>query len=86
MVRRRSMALSAAGMGGPESTAIGGQCGEKNGSRTWSDAPESYYASGARRGSMAKGVNMGDEERLEAELAMAKRNSRDQEIAVRRSS
>ncbi len=92
MVRRRSMALSVAGGGGggaavgSESNAVGqlGGVGEKNGSNRWSDAPESYYPSGAKRGSMAK--EMGDEESLEAELEMARRNSRDQEMMVRRAS
>jgi hypothetical protein len=92
MVRRRSMALSAANASklGPksESTWIGLES-EKTGSRRWSEAPDNdktYFPSGAPRGSMVKDGDMGEEERLDAELAMAKRNSRDQELTLRRAS
>lgn len=88
MVRRRSMALSAAGAAG---LGLGAEIhGEKNGSRRWSEEPQAYYSksvsngSGAVRGSMVKDVGLGDEERLNAELAMAKRTSREQEMGVRR--
>ena len=87
MVRRRSRALSAAGasVSASDRTAVGVGQGDEKGAR-WSDAPDAYYPSGAQRGSMAKDLNLGDEERLDAELSKAKRNSRDQEIAVRRAS
>ena len=84
MVRRRSMALSAAG---ENAAGLGvraqSSIGEKHGSRRWSEAPDSTYPT--VRGSMVK--YMGDEERLDAELAMARRNSREhQEMALSRAS
>jgi len=95
MVRRRSMALSAAGALGDESRSTLNSLGvhvEKGGhngtSARWSDVPE--YNRGQAipgyRGSMVKDPNYDDEERLDRELNLAKRNSRDQEMMVRRAS
>ena len=88
MVRRRSMALSAAAAaeGRPLSTIEI----EKAGGRRWSDAPD-YNGSVAHqpqgyRGSMIKDPDYGAEERLETDLDIAKRNSREQEMMVRRAS
>ena len=86
MVRRKSMALSMAA-----ANELRGGLGvhpEKNNGR-WSEVPD-YNQSNANlksdRGSMIKDPIYGEEERLEAELELAKRNSRDQEMMVRRAS
>lgn len=89
MVRRRSMALSAAGINpdkheGPRgsTSTLGYNSDIKNGSQRWSDAPHYPVASGfAKRSSMVK--IMGEEERLEEELERARRNSRDQDMVRR---
>ena len=90
MVRRRSMALSAAGAIGIEAQSqggLGGNVEKRSNSGRWSDVPE--YNGQSRpgyRGSMVKDPNYEDEERLERELDLAKRNTRDQEMMVRRAS
>lgn len=90
MVRRRSMALSAAGAAG-RGSSLG--VNVEKGSGRWSDVPEYNGAQGVNaggaagyRGSMVKDPRYEDEERLEAELDLAKRHSRDQEMMVRRAS
>ena len=85
MVRRRSMALSAAGAIGSQSTSIeNALAGEKTRSRRWSEAADSYFPSGAPRASMLKEEE--EEERLDNDIAMAKRNSREQDGMLRRAS
>ena len=85
MVRRRSMALSAAGAMGSQSTGIDNKLvGEKTGSRRWSEAADSYFPSGAPRASMLREAE--EEERLDNDIAMAKRNSREQDMMLRRAS
>lgn len=90
MVRRRSMALSAAGGMGDRLSSLGVHV-EKGGSSRWSDTPD-YNNNGqvqgqaGYRGSMIKDPNYGEEERLDNELAAARRNSRDQEMMIRRAS
>ena len=81
MVRRRSMALSAQGIpfddqGRPKSSL--GVSTEKNAS-----APE-YQSGSTYRGSMVKSPS--EEEVLDNNLAEARRNSRDQEMMIRRAS
>ncbi|KAK4688002.1 hypothetical protein P7C73_g2118, partial [Tremellales sp. Uapishka_1] len=77
MVRRRSMALSAAGV---DINQINGAV-DKGGNDRWSQSsrPESYRPSAYSRGSMVK--EMDPEETLEAELELAKRNSRQTSMA-----
>jgi hypothetical protein len=88
MVRRRSMALSAAGLpidnGGlvvneGRASSLGYNSDIKNASARWSDVPE-YRPEVLRN----KELQMGDEERLDMELERARRNSRDQEVMIRR--
>jgi hypothetical protein len=86
MVRRRSMALVAAGASG-SSTVAGSEAG--NDKARWSEVPEyNQNNSFGRRGSMVKdpNINMGEEERLEASLNEAKRNSREQVAMINRAS
>lgn len=90
MVRRRSMAFSQAAAEGRPISTLGVNV-EKGGSSRWSDAPD-YVNNGGivgqtgYRGSMIKDPQYEDEERLDAELMAARRNSRDQEILARRNS
>ncbi|WVN85416.1 uncharacterized protein L203_100562 [Cryptococcus depauperatus CBS 7841] len=102
MVRRRSMALIASGAVRPEDAATLGVTDaglEKRGNSRWStnsDIPD--YSAGnlglAHRGSMVKasyipsnGRQPGDEEEeIDAKLEEAKRNSMEQEMAIRRAS
>lgn len=84
------MALSAAaatGAGSQRGSTLGGNVEKGGAGGKWGDAPEynSNYAMG-QRGSMIKDPHYGEEERLDAELELARRNSRDQELMVRRAS
>jgi hypothetical protein len=97
MVRRRSLALSAAGaMDGQARSSVNGFGAsveksemKNNDYGRWSDVREYNGQNAGKagyRGSMVKDPNYEDEERLEKELELAKRNSRDQEMMVRRAS
>ncbi|GFZ43538.1 hypothetical protein JCM24511_01258 [Saitozyma sp. JCM 24511] len=91
MVRRRSMALSAAhaavGAGDGSADSEGSGSVEK---LRWSNAPEYSSTNGSvsgRRSSTAKDLHMTvDDERLESSLEEARRNSRDQVAMIRRES
>ena len=95
MVRRRSMAMSAAGMmmsgdcgdGRPESRLGLGVDGQNGLSKRWSDAPEYQSQAGVGpRGSIVKVTLPDEEETLDATLAQARRNSRDQQMMIKRAS
>ena len=90
MVRRRSMAMSGVNVDheGRVST-LGVDVEKNNGDKRWSNAPEyrqNATSQAGHRGSMIKDPNYGEEERLDEDLELAKRNSRDQEMMVRRAS
>jgi hypothetical protein len=98
MVRRRSMALSAAGAAGgnlhsdglSHVNSLGVNIDKENARDRWSDVPEYTNPNGnhaaGNRGSMIKDPYYGEQERLEADLELAKRNSRDQEMMIKRAS
>ena len=90
MVRRRSMAMSGVNLdqGGRVST-LGVDVEKNNGEKRWSNAPEYGQTAASQadhRGSMIKDPIYGEEERLDQDLELAKRNSRGQEMLVRRAS
>jgi hypothetical protein len=96
MVRRRSMALSAAGGGlglsienGGKTESLGSSYGSEKqgplarGSSRWSDVP-AYPIALAGGGGRRTSVLQTDEERLDVELERARRNSKEQEMGLRR--
>jgi hypothetical protein len=90
MVRRRSLAMSGMNVDNEGRVSTLSVNGEKNNGRgRWSDVPEyqqNATPQAGHRGSITKDPNYGDEERLDQDLELAKRNSRDQEVMVRRAS
>jgi hypothetical protein len=90
MVRRRSMAMSGINVEeGGRVSSLSVDVEKHNGGKRWSDAPEYRQEAPSqydRRESMVKDPHHDEEERLDHDLELARRNSRGQEMMLRRAS